>query len=91
MWGCERLYLGRRFKIVPLWWGGVLNLGRCVEGTEGGSSMAVSGFGYGCGRRFKLMPLCGAMCLNLDRGGHLGGGIFLVVVSNINYILSLII
>ena len=53
----------------------------------------MSGFGYGCGRRFKLMPLCGAMCamcLNLDRGEHLGGGIFLVVVSNIYYALSLI-
>ena len=32
------VYVGlsrRRFKLVPLWWGGVVTLGRCVNETGG--------------------------------------------------------
>ena len=67
---------------MPLWWGGVLNLGRCINGTEGGSNMAMCGFEYGCmwgclrwylGGILNFCCCVGAVFLNLDRGVHLGG------------------
>ena len=58
---------------MPLWWGGVLNLCRCVNGTEGGSNMAMCGFEYGCMWGCLRWYCVGAVFLNLDRGVHLGG------------------
>ena len=62
----QSFVFGRRFKLVPLWCGGVLTLGRCVDGS---------------------------VFLNLDRGIHLGGDNFSVLMlsSNISCVLSLII
>ena len=62
-------------------WGGVLNVGCCVNGTEGGSSMGVWCFKYGCMRGWVrwylggVLNVCccvGVVFLNFDHGVHLG-------------------